>query len=1038
VVLEATLHIFVGMRFAGAILLFLHFCCAAQPSRIIFNHFSLADGFTSTEALAVCESRSGLVWIATNDGLAKFDSKRFTFYKHRDQDTNSLRNNYCSAVVEDIKGMIWVIAGNCLEVFNPKTNKFSHVRVLRNGTVSEVGAKELCLGAKGEILYIATTAGLYKSSSGSLALQVEGGASKKNFLAEANIATLTTDNRGKLWTSGFGKIVCLDTRSGEQQQVVVPKVIDGINNSVDYGNFLCSYYDTATDKLYFGTWCNGLIEYDTKLKVFHQYVYRPVHLQMNTIPTIAKSSMVGQENILWCGTYGFSLCAFNLTTHKFTSYKTNIVTDLTGTVGNCYNVHPAQDRLWVGTSAGLYCYNKRQQVFSMISLEGINSGREAGSFSYIGIERTGSGKDEHAWAYVPYVGAYRYNFSTGQLCDMPAKLQPYVNGKVDNLEMYIDKFNCLWVSTTKGLIVYDIAKDIFVVPPNKYFTAAWSWATCFFEDESDDVWIGTFQGLFKYERSVKKIAAVVPVNTFVKNAKVAEAVLSMVADCQGKLCLSLDYSNDKQAAIISYDKVTHKVSSLYKEAPHVAGNNKAELRGIACDHDNKLYAVFFNEHIKVWDLSQRPLSPPTVLDDKRGLNNAFIDHLKSDSSGKIWFTNTFGSGYFDPQAQAFVSLDYAAYGLDVLANPSLTVSPNTNKIYLGYEKRIFVHSNDALVGGNARQNICVNSVSISGKRYPGSLSNGALMSLGSRQNSFTLEFVLQNFLNPSATKYMWFLKGHDAEWVVGSDNMVRYTNLQPGDYTLHLKARDAFGVESEVHTIRVMIAPPMYKRWWFIAGCFALCAALLYFYMQQRINSIKDKYALRNKIAADLHDDIGSAITSINMLSASTSLTIDHLPEKAHEMVNKINIESKQIQQNLSDIVWSIKPENSKAENLVARMREYAAQTLELADITFEIRVEEQFSNRHIKMQGRRDILLIFKEAIANIVKHAHATEVHVRISQVDKSICMVIQDNGKWHGVGTGSGLKSMAQRAKVIGGKLDVIGDVTGTKVVLSVPIT
>jgi two-component system, NarL family, sensor histidine kinase UhpB len=285
---------------------------------------------------------------------------------------------------------------------------------------------------------------------------------------------------------------------------------------------------------------------------------------------------------------------------------------------------------------------------------------------------------------------------------------------------------------------------------------------------------------------------------------------------------------------------------------------------------------------------------------------------------------------------------------------------------------------------------------------------------------------------------MWQLQGHDSRWITSTENTAQYSNLQPGHYTLLLKAKDGAGKMSEVYQLHFSISAPFYQRWWFLLLCFLAICGVVYLFVQQRVNTIKEKFALRNKIAADLHDDIGSAITSINMLSASTQLTMDTMPEKAHDMIEKISAESKQIQQNLSDIVWSIKPENSKIENLTARMREYAAHTLEPGDIVFEMHVDEAFASKFIQMQYRKDILLIFKEAIANIVKHAKATQVIVNIGAVGKNLELQIIDNGTWRGAGTGSGLKTMTQRAKAIGGDLSISGTLQGTTITLQMPIT
>jgi signal transduction histidine kinase len=140
----------------------------------------------------------------------------------------------------------------------------------------------------------------------------------------------------------------------------------------------------------------------------------------------------------------------------------------------------------------------------------------------------------------------------------------------------------------------------------------------------------------------------------------------------------------------------------------------------------------------------------------------------------------------------------------------------------------------------------------------------------------------------------------------------------------------------------------------------------------------------------------------------------------------------------MSDIVWSIRPDNEKIENLVVRMREYAAQTLEPLDIKITIDADEGLVNKVLPMECRKDLLLIYKEAINNIAKHAGATVVVVSLSNGGKQIQLSIQDNGIWKGKSTGTGTKSMKERAAANGGKLHILPMDKGTTVTATIPIT
>ncbi|MBP6430786.1 MAG: hypothetical protein KA319_03385 [Ferruginibacter sp.] len=202
----------------------------------------------------------------------------------------------------------------------------------------------------------------------------------------------------------------------------------------------------------------------------------------------------------------------------------------------------------------------------------------------------------------------------------------------------------------------------------------------------------------------------------------------------------------------------------------------------------------------------------------------------------------------------------------------------------------------------------------------------------------------------------------------------------------------------------------------------------------------KEKLKLANTrgdIAKDLHDEIGSTLTSINILSQVSEQIIQTQPNKAGEMLHQISIQSKAIQQSMSDIVWSLRSENENIESLVARMREYAAQTLEPLNINVQVNVAKVMEEEKLPIQYRKEMLLIFKEATNNIAKHAGANRVTVQLNKTLKNIELVIFDNGKWKGNTTGTGTKSMQERAQALSGTLLIATSKEGTEVKLIVPI-
>lgn len=220
----------------------------------------------------------------------------------------------------------------------------------------------------------------------------------------------------------------------------------------------------------------------------------------------------------------------------------------------------------------------------------------------------------------------------------------------------------------------------------------------------------------------------------------------------------------------------------------------------------------------------------------------------------------------------------------------------------------------------------------------------------------------------------------------------------------------------------------------------AILLALLFinrYKLKKQLEQQSALLAIRNTISQDLHDEIGSTLTSINILSNVSEKTIENEPVQAKEMLHQIAVQSKAIQQNMSDIVWSIRPENEKVENLLIRIREYAAQTLEPLNINTIVETDERLINHILSIEFRKELLLICKEAISNIAKHAGASKVVIAIKKDKQQMQLHISDDGVWKGNTSGTGTKSMKARADIIGGQFVIATTSAGTIVTVSIPL-
>lgn len=211
--------------------------------------------------------------------------------------------------------------------------------------------------------------------------------------------------------------------------------------------------------------------------------------------------------------------------------------------------------------------------------------------------------------------------------------------------------------------------------------------------------------------------------------------------------------------------------------------------------------------------------------------------------------------------------------------------------------------------------------------------------------------------------------------------------------------------------------------------------------LKKKIEQQQQMLAVRNDIARDLHDEIGSTLTSIKILSEVSKNNIGRDVKKASAMLSKITEQSAQMQQGMSDIIWAIKPDNDRMENMLVRMREYAAYALESKDIDVSFSVDDDVLEKNLDMQQRRDVFLIFKEAVNNAAKYSGARSVKIKLQKALNNIVMEIADNGKgFNRAETSSnGLKNMQTRATGMNGELEIISSENkGTAIVMKIPAT
>ena len=341
--------------------------------------------------------------------------------------------------------------------------------------------------------------------------------------------------------------------------------------------------------------------------------------------------------------------------------------------------------------------------------------------------------------------------------------------------------------------------------------------------------------------------------------------------------------------------------------------------------------------------------------------------------------------------------------------------------------------------------ILIAGLRIAGVRHPISELGETEVSgfeLAANQNNIQIDFFGLGFSAGEVLRYQYKLEGADSNWGAPTDSRnVTYANLQPGTYRFLVRAVNADGVASPspaVFSFRIL--RPVWQRWWFLALAAVLAAASIHLVYRYRVRRLLELERIRTRIATDLHDDIGSSLSQISVLSEVVRRRVKSEPSVIEPLTIIGNV-SRDLVDSLSDIVWAINPKRDRLSDLVQRMRRFASDVLTARDVDFRFDAPDVAHDIKLGPDMRREVFLIFKEAVNNTVRHSGCTQAEIEFALKDGHLELSLNDNGKGFDpeqADEGNGLFNMRERAAKLGGALEIISQSgRGTNVKLIVPL-
>ena len=238
----------------------------ANSKKLIFDHYTLAQGFSSAQALCITKSHDGYLWIGTEQGLVRFNGHNFKNYLADPFDKKALSHNYIKHLKEDRHGRIWIVANEALHIYNPKTDKFQRIEIVINNKPSNtISGMALFYNASDDVMWISSSKGLFYNQGKAIKLQeffIDGLQGKGNF-TQGSIVVLDSC----MWLSNTYGIHRFNFNTCIMDVFHRP----GDNPSIDNDDDILSSYMEGDSILWLGLWVNGLVKFNVKTLVVERY-----------------------------------------------------------------------------------------------------------------------------------------------------------------------------------------------------------------------------------------------------------------------------------------------------------------------------------------------------------------------------------------------------------------------------------------------------------------------------------------------------------------------------------------------------------------------------------------------------------------------------------------------------------------------------------------------------------------------------------------------------------------------------------------------
>lgn len=981
--------------------------CFAQETKPIFNRFHRAQGLSDDVVTSVVQDHKGFLWFGTQAGLNRFDGYRFTtpfqesidpqrqlsggfiqalhldqngdlwvgtrnnglnriqlqtgqitHFTHDPRDAYSLIHNEVKALYGSQVGVLWVGTARGLSRLDVATGRFTHISLAIQASTSYIVRS--IVEAQDGTLWVGTEEwGLtyYNSSTGQL--EMFSGASA-SLLQNVNVSALHEDKNGMLWMGTSNGLFFMEQEKQTAQRV----------SAFPSRTSVIALAEDEQGNLWIGTRTHGLAQIHAQNRevVWFTKDEQDEHsLSDNLVNCIFED----QAGVLWIGTWvGLNKLVPMRKWFQAFTYRADTANSLSASP-----IKPIYEDeagiIWIGTlEAGLNRFDPDTQTFSHYrSNSNVPNGLPDDA-----VWALAGGQDNVLWLGLRYHGLAKMDTQKPHFTryqydpEDPASLS---SNQV--MALYQDRTGTLWVGTTdRGLNRFNMSENRFtrfLHDPQDSTSIGHNYVWTMYEDQRGNFWIGTHGG-------------------------------------------GLNKLDRKTGVFTRYE---HNVSD-----PHSISSNM--LTSITEDEEGYLW-IGTRAGLNRFDPATEQFSHLTTED---GLPHNDVACVLSDEAGNLWISTSDGFAQLGAKRKIFRTYSMQDGLPGMLFHFDSCLKSRERELLFGGRTGFIFFDPEAVATNDHIPPVVLTSIQVNGRELEpiGAAPFLEQLTFPYNQNQVAFEFAALDYTNTARNQYQYRLQSgrREQDWSrISTQHDVIYESLAPGTYVFQVKGSNNNGIWNEQGAmVHIEITPPYWSTWWFRVLIILVIGGVLTSIYQYRIAQLRRVERTRQRIADDLHDDIGSKISNVALrldlvgrqpsLSDEDRLQVADLSKTARGVVD-----------DLRDAIWIVDAGHDRLADLLTRMEQVADDMLRGQRSTWK--GPDAVPDIALDMEQRRHVYLFFKEALHNAVRHAHAEHIDIRLDYDVGTLRLRVRDDGTGFNtaqVQAGRGLKTLQARAEQLGGQL------------------